>query len=64
MNRSDLDNELKAAIDGFASDVKAQFSEGSTPATHEDLLALARFTFYALDSIRDSVLKYIESSES
>lgn len=64
MNRSDLDKELKATIDGFASDVKAQFSDSQTPATHEDLLTLARFTFYALDSMRDSVLKYIGSSES
>ena len=64
MSHTDLDKELKAIIDGFASDVKSEFPADKSPVTHEELLSLARFTFYALDSVRESILKYIAESDS
>lgn len=64
MTRSDLDKHLKAVTDGFIADVQSQFAQCDSPATQNDLLELARLTFYALDGLRDSLMKFIDSDRA
>lgn len=64
MTHSDLDKHLKAVTDGFIADVQSQFAQSDSPATQNDLLDLARLTFYALDGLRDSLMKFIDSDRA
>ncbi len=64
MTTEELDKKLKEALDNFSEEIRGTYEEyDRAPATKDDIHNLARHTFYALDTFRQEIKKYLDSNK-
>lgn len=62
MTIHELEKELDKAVIDFSDEIRSEYRDASkNPATEGDISELARQTFYALDSFKASIIKYLKS---
>lgn len=61
MTKAELEKAFSDALENFKADMKASFDEYSKePATQGDVAELARHTYYALNDMRNALIKYLD----
>lgn len=60
LNITKLEEQLTAAIDEFANEVKFNRETGSEPVTHHDLEELGRQTFYTLERFKTAIIECLK----
>ena len=61
MTKAELEKAFNDALENFKADMQASFDEYSKePATQGDVAELARHTYYALNDMRNALIKYLD----
>lgn len=63
MDINTLEANLTKAIEGFKDEMQLNFKENSNaPATHSDLDEIARHAYYAMNDMKNEIIKYLKSN--
>lgn len=61
MSIDKLDQSLRQSLADFSEEIRSSYQEGSScPATENDIVQLARHTFYTLDNFREQLVSYLK----